>query len=86
MPKTRDDSDDEYYDESYEIDDYDDGFLYTHTHKHTYIHTYIHICNIHIHTYIQYVYTAVNFSAALLFVQSTCRKNDLNAELPLWAA
>ena len=80
MPKTRDDSDDEYYDESDEIDYYDDEYMYTYTQ--TYIHTHIK----HTHTYIQYVYTAVNFSAALLFVQSTCRKNDLNTKLPLWAA
>ncbi len=80
MPKTRDDSDDEYYDESDEIDDDDDEYMYTYTQ--TYIHTHIQ----HTHTYIQYVCTAVNCSAALLFVQSSCRKNDLNAELPLWAA
>lgn len=50
MPKTRDDSDDEYYDESDEIDDDDDECMYTYTQ------TYItHIYNIHIHTYRTYI-------------------------------
>ena len=88
MPKTRDDSDDEYDDECDEIDDDDDEFVHTHTHthKHTYTHityTYIHR---HIDTYMQYACTAVNFPAVLLFVRSTCRKHDFNTELPLWAA
>jgi hypothetical protein len=86
MPKTRDESDDEYEYESDEIDDDDDEFVHTHTHTQTYLHTTYTYIHRHIHTYMQYACTAVNFLAVLLFVQSTCRKHDFNTELLLWAA